>query len=349
MPTSCQMAYHHDNCINTKKAFMHNCQLCSDRCPHDALTQYREIDPKRCTECGVCMAVCPSDGMAYRRTDEFFEYIKRADSVVLSCPEAMPGDYEIPCLGMFDRDTWLLLMLLAKEKPVSIKTGICAECDDRKACQNSIDYFKQIHAEWPEHAPVSIKVSPYREEALATAADKKTALKETRREALFGWKQKSLDKIDEMFPNLTSSESWPIPKSRENLAAYLADHPEEKVPFTALVISQECTSCGVCASICPQQAITKRGDGEKEAVRMVLEPLKCVQCQRCQIICRPKAISFASKMLSGRLLNGKIILHDGNALYCERCGKQMFERREPMLCAACASADDNDSYFAHKQ
>ena len=351
MPETCQVLYHHDNCINTKKAFVQTCHLCSDYCPHEALSQYREIDPKKCTECGVCMAVCPTDGMADRQIDSFFEYVRNAEEVMLSCPEAMPGEYEIPCLGMFDRDTWILLMSLAKHKPVTVKTGVCAECADRNACQTSIGYFKQLHSEWPEHAVVQIKVDPYDEAAVNAVEQpqpKKNDLGADRRDAFLGWKKRSMDKIDSMFPTLTSSESWPVPKSRVNLVEYLADHPEEKVPYIALVISDECTSCGVCAAICPQGAITKRGDGKEEPMRMVLEPMKCVQCERCAIICRPKAITLENKSLSGRLLKGKIMLHEGKGLYCERCGTQLFERSEPMLCISCANTDASESYFSQQ-
>ncbi|MDP4160652.1 MAG: 4Fe-4S binding protein, partial [Bacillota bacterium] len=85
---NCQIVYNHDSCLNTKKAFVNLCRLCIESCPHQAISVYRELDAKRCTECGICMAVCPSDGFVYRSSDKLYEYIQDSEKLVLNCPQA---------------------------------------------------------------------------------------------------------------------------------------------------------------------------------------------------------------------------------------------------------------------
>lgn len=50
-------------------------------------------------------------------------------------------------------------------------------------------------------------------------------------------------------------------------------------------ISDKCTSCGNCASVCPQEAIAQG------ATQYVIDPDKCVDCGLCAGECPVEAIS----------------------------------------------------------
>lgn len=355
---ACQMVYHNGNCLNTKKTFVRSCRLCTDACPQQAISEFRRLNPDRCTECGVCMAVCPSDGFVDRMLDQFRDYLTEASEIVLNCPQAIAGGYEIPCLGMFDRDGWLLLLLQAEEKPVVIRTGDCGVCEDRQACAASVQTLKQIHAEWPEHGSVQIQVRPdqagtgedTREKGgESTAADKKKLA--TSRGKLRNWRKNSKNLIEKWLPSLTEEETYPLPKYREWLVEALADKADKKIPFRALTAGDSCTGCGVCVTTCPQEALQKQEDREparnedgvstqekSTAFRLILEPQKCVQCGRCVEICQSKALSLQTKSLSHRILTGKVLIHDGRPKYCVRCGSQVFDRNKDM-CWTCAASE----------
>lgn len=352
---ACQMVYHSGNCLNTKKPFARSCRLCIDSCPHQAISEYRQLEAEHCTECGACMAVCPSAGFLDRTMDKLHDYLLRTKEIVLNCPQAMPAGYDIPCLGILNRDGWQTLMLLAEEKPVTIVTGVCAKCEDRQACAASVQAFKQVHADWPEHAAVRIQVRPY-EEAGKPESQGANAASAAARDETAGWRQKGLDKIEEWLPNLAADETISIPLYRQWLLEVLEKTPETKIPFRALSVADSCTSCGVCATICPQSALHKREtmeqtpeDPAKEdkiaSLRLILEPQKCVQCGRCVEICRPQALSFSTKQLSHRLLTGKILLYEGSPRYCRRCGKRIFDSSE--LCLVCStSVPESSSFFS---
>jgi len=352
---TCQMVYHNGNCLNTKKPFARACKLCIEICPHQAILADRQLNTKLCTECGACMAVCPSDGFVDRTMNQLHDYLFEGNDIVLNCPQAIPRGFEIPCLGILNRDAWMLLILLAEEKSVTIMTGVCAQCEDRKACATSVQAFKQVHVDWPDHAAIHIQVRPDEEDA--EPATKESLKPAVTRNTLTGWKQKSRDKLEEWLPNLAAEDTYNVPKYRQWLIEALEKTKGGKIPFYALTVADLCTSCGVCAAICPQDALKKQQekntlqsveDPAKEekivSLRLILEPQKCVQCGRCVEICRPLALSLSLKPMSHRLLTGKILIHEGSPRYCSKCGKRIFDHND--LCLACSTVDpDRRSFF----
>jgi len=302
------------------------------------------------------MAVCPSDGFVDRTMGKLYDYLFEEKEIVLNCPQAISRGFEISCLGMLDRDGWMLLMLLAEEKSVTIMTGVCAECEDRQACVNSVQSFKEAHVDWPDHAAISIQVRPYVE---ADEPEKKGAVKsEVPRINLTGWKQKGREKIEEWLPSLVAEDTYTVPKFRQWLIEAVEKKTEGKIPFRALTVAESCTSCGVCVAICPQGALQKQEDRNPDptaedpaqeekivSLRLILEPQKCVQCGRCVEICRPLALSFNLKPMSHRFLTGKVLIHEGSPRYCIRCGKRIFDDTD--LCLACSTSDPSSpgSFF----
>jgi len=285
--------------------------------------------------------------------DKLHDYLVEGKEIVLNCPKAIPLGFEIPCLGILDRDSWMTLMLLAKGKSVTIITGVCVECEDRQACASSVQVFKQVHSDWPEHAPIHIQVRP--DEGITAETELVSSPKSlVRREAITDWRQRSREKIEEWLPSLAADETYAMPKSRQWFIEELGKTQEEKVPFRALSVADSCTSCGVCVAICPQGALQKREDmnpapedpGKEDKIlslRIILEPQKCVQCRRCVEICRSQAMSFSTKPLSYRFLTGKILIHEGSPRYCSQCGKRIFNNDE--LCLACSTSDPDGRGF----
>lgn len=329
-----QIIYRSKNCLNIKKPYPKECRACIQYCPHGAISENKSITIDKCTECGVCMSVCPSDGFMDNDMDNLGEYILNSEQIILNCPLAEPEGYEISCLGMLDKDAWTMLMILAGDKEVKILTGECGTCPDRAACAVSVGYFKEIHEAWPEHPRVEIEVVPSDDSKpsnpnvtkLRVTAKKRTSLREQGRK-----------KVKELFPDIMAEESYPIPKTREWIAEALSSKQELKIPFETIKVNDSCTGCGVCSKICPQNALqqTER-DGK---IILVYEPLKCVQCARCVDICGPEAMRMEYVSLAPKYITGKILLCETTTRYCDKCGKQIFHNLEPRLCMACAAKD----------
>lgn len=332
MLNTCQFVYHRSNCLNIKKPFAHPCRLCVDSCPHQAISEDHKINAKLCTECGICMAVCPSDGIIDRNLVKLYHYIRGAEQIQLNCPQAIPTGFEIPCLGIIDRDLWMALLLQAQEKKIEITTGDCANCPDKEACAQSVKAFTEVHKDWTDHSPVVIAVAPDDGKTKPLPLNQKVTTPVSTEKK--DWRDLGREKLEEMLPGMTSDESYPIPHNR----LFLVESWETKneiLPLPALNVGTSCTNCGVCAAICPQGALTKKE--EHDELTLIYEPLKCVRCQRCVSICRPKALTMETKRLSFRLFTGKIRLHQGKYRYCIKCGRQVFDNKEPALCVGCAS------------
>ena len=350
----CSIIFHAGNCLNVKMPYPKQCRDCLLNCPHDAISEKMEIDNKKCTECGACMSVCPSDGFVDKKIDDLRDYLFNSEEIVLNCPQAKSLGYEISCIGMLDKDAWIVLMLLAEQKKVSILTGDCGKCDDRQACVISVSKIKEIKNEWPDHPKINIQVMPDLDdrEKVPTVNDlgkvvdhckeygkgKGEEDKEfSRREAFLGLRKNGKEKVKSFLPSIVAEEIYPITKTRQWLSDVLKNSPDKKIPFKALKANDKCTNCGVCAKICPQKALSLvQKDGK---IRLIYEALKCVQCNRCVDICGPEALKFDVIPLSYKFFTGKILLRESVPRYCSKCGRQIFHNAEPRLCMACAAKD----------
>ncbi|WP_088189206.1 (4Fe-4S)-binding protein [Desulfosporosinus sp. FKA] len=315
-----RIVFNYNNCLNSKKASVNICRLCIDSCPHQAISLYFELEAKRCTECGICMTVCPSDGFVFRSFDKLYEYIQNSEEIILNCPQAVPAGHEIPCLGIIDRDLWMTLMIYAREKEVKIFTGACGDCPDKKACGTSVQIFNELHTAWKDHPHLWIKVAP----------------DEIHNEEM-SWRDVGRERFEAIFAKTNSDEMYLIPKTRKFLDETWKSRTSEvhALPLPVINVSENCSDCGECPTICPQGALTKREDAEQ--LSLIYEPIKCVRCQRCIDICSSKALSMEVKSITYRLLAGKILIHHGKRRFCSRCGKRVFDSLEPPLCIDCLS------------
>ncbi|WP_088187994.1 4Fe-4S binding protein [Desulfosporosinus sp. FKA] len=344
---TCDVIYLKDNCLNTKRPIANPCRICFDSCPHKAIEDSMQIKADHCTECGLCMSICPSDGFVNRMYDELLNYVTLNQSVSLNCPQAIRMDFEIPCLGIFDKDSWGSLLIMAREKPVSIYTGECGNCLDKQACKKSIQTLKEYYSEQLLNTSLKIRVSSDSGDDLNKAqppkdnSNKESGL--SRRQELTGWLNQNKRKLEDVLPSLINTKGYLIPKSRKRLIQLLQDRTDIKIPFKVPTISDCCTSCGICTLICPQNALQKMENGD--SIKIILEPYKCVQCNRCIDSCRPQAMKSEMKHLSYKYLTGKVLLHEGIPLNCSCCGKQIFENNDAHLCIACASNNTSADKF----
>lgn len=281
------------------------------------------------------MSVCPSDGIIDRNMDSLGNHLFKGDNIIINCPMAEPLGFEISCLGMLDRDAWFSLLLLGELKEVRIITGDCSKCPDVKACATSINVLKEILEANPKLVNMKIDIFPFSQE---TANNVNEVDKKAKSEALLNLRTKSREKFRSILTNLgQKNQSYKIPKSREWFAQSLALIPDRKIQYKALLADENCTGCGVCSKICPQQALEQTEKDGK--IRLIYEPYNCVQCARCVDICGTKALKLDYVNFSDKLLNGKILINETEARTCSKCGKPIFHKKEPQLCIPCAAKD----------
>ncbi|MDF7801182.1 4Fe-4S binding protein [Pontiellaceae bacterium B1224] len=57
--------------------------------------------------------------------------------------------------------------------------------------------------------------------------------------------------------------------------------------MAAQVNTEDCTGCGACVDVCPEEAIRIGGDG-----KAVVDPAKCTECGLCVDACPVEAIAI---------------------------------------------------------
>lgn len=332
--------FHYGNCLNHKKPFSRKCTLCIQNCPHGAINELREINLEKCTECGICTAICPSDGFVYRDMKSFYRYLFYSQEIILNCPLAEALGYEIPCLGMLDSDAWTTLLIQTNNMEIKILTGDCTNCYDKKAGLASKRILEEINQRWPKHPTIKIEDLPVK--GNSSESLNVNPLKISDSEKRVGLREQGREKLKMLFPAIAAEETYDIPTTRQWLKEALEQDFEKRVPYYGLVAGDDCTGCGICVKICPQNALTQI---PKDSTNLLIyEPLKCVQCSRCVETCGPKALRFDYLSFSYKFLTGRILLIESLVTYCKACGKQLFFRNENELCTVCASKPNASSW-----
>jgi len=118
------------------------CTLCADYCPVQAITwgESLQVDPDKCTGCGICAAVCPTGALeAQNPTNvELLTRIqglaKEGASTAFACPkylEARGGDanrfLQVNCLGRLDESVLVGAVSLGAQT-IWLLDGACQEC-----------------------------------------------------------------------------------------------------------------------------------------------------------------------------------------------------------------------------
>jgi len=301
-----QIVFHPENCLNLKKPFPRLCRECITSCPHQAISESKEVNRERCTECGVCMAVCPAEGFLDRDLYRLGQVIFADKPIILNCPMAEPLGYEIACLGMFNRDMWSVLLLQALKKEVRIITGECGKCEDRKACALSVGYLKELLEKPAVSSLLQAARFSFRIEVKPDSGQQQAAAGDGAGTGKRSWSLPGKERVNHLISYFKNEEDPDFPQARRLLIQALEASPGTTIPYQVLQVDECCEGCGVCAKICPQGALEQ---SEKEGKkRLIYEPGKCVHCQRCMEICGSNSLKMTYTDLSAEFLTGKVLL-----------------------------------------
>jgi ferredoxin len=118
------------------------CTLCTDYCPAQAITwgEALQVDPDKCTGCGICAAVCPTGALeAQAPTNvellvQIQELVKQRSAIAFACPRYLESRNEdsgrfipVNCLGRLDESILVGAVSLGAEA-VWLVEGACDGC-----------------------------------------------------------------------------------------------------------------------------------------------------------------------------------------------------------------------------
>ena len=298
-------------CLNSRQGKV-NCSACVDFCPGGAMIKPEkgQADWDKCLSCGLCTAVCPSGalGFADYRQRKALQMLHDERPVhILGCQMAAGEmDSKAWCLSSF---TWELIAALALVGRVELLRGDCENCPrkDKLPC----------HELAMEHVKLFLGEKRFEDKVLLHSAGETGKHEVTRRE-LFGKflpgarkKPKDPQEQAESFGEDGQALRLMLAKTMERLP-----NQEEKYGWEAPNFTEKCWACGICAKICPNDALKMK---EKDGVwRVVCSPVLCTGCGVCEAVCPDGGIDGLRE--AHMPANKRRIVHRTAAGVCPECG-----------------------------
>ena len=349
-----------DRCLRASGS---DCRACVGICAADALrlgprgsTEAPQPERSRCTDCGLCAAICPSGaitGVGAPPGALTREAGRQSSAMSVVCSlvsreglrdEENP-DFPVSCLAALHPETVVATALaLQPGATLTLARTTCSGCPGAQqarvasAIQESVDLLQRLDG--GGRAVIVATASP---DAPHTKRDLPERSISARRR---GWSRRELltggrsDGSMALAPAVTSA--------RAELLRCSADPSSVSVQLTHPVKAQGCTFCHACAAVCPTQALQigrPRADTEQAngtvPLQLAVDPGRCVGCGRCAEVCVDDLLTLGHGLgpasrdqhRVGRL----VVLAEGNRSTCERC-EQPLAPHEQGVCRRCDSS-----------
>jgi ferredoxin len=278
-----------------RNEYFHNdCHICIDLCPKDAIRLVRNkltVFDDKCVECAGCIGSCPTESFEI----ESFDPNEFAASYALNKTPTVSCKISTPCLGVFDVEHLLVMVLRSSENVVCDLTH-CATCNLNDNGRMA-DVIRR-HIDEANRFLMQIGVEKH-----INTIDVFEA--EAPRRALF---RKGLEKVKDTIGNesatlksMTASHHaivgmlMPLKRImlKNSLKDYVGNMTESTFSdpsslfFNKQINFDTCTNCGDCTQFCPTNALFASSD--KQGI--YFSQGKCIGCGICEDICKPNAIT----------------------------------------------------------
>ena len=328
-------ALNRGRCVNAKQGKT-RCEKCSQVCPAHLLDK-PEKDAVRwdaCLDCGLCAVVCPAGALGLsaprlkRALDLFGQNKPRR---ALGCEKLeSPLDYNAWCQGALP---WEMIAALALTSRVTLCRAQCEGCERAQALavfeatQARLRSFlgdglyeERVRLGEPGEAPPPVLT---RREAFGTLF---TGVRRTVSAAM---PEEGKLKNDGMLWRLLLVHRLEHMKEDPGVQGYGWLSPS---------FSSACWACGICARICPNQAISVV---EKEGNRyLVHEPCLCTGCGACAAVCPDQAITaIGERRLSA---GSRCLATRVESASCPHCGAALRPSEQGGLCLRCKAKGARD-------
>ena len=305
------------------------CAKCVEACPQKALrpgSKSIEIDPELCTDCGDCIAICPSGAITQRITSRqlIVDQLKNHKGAVLVICEQTSWDHSIkpdlavekhlpsgtePILvenaGMLSENDFAQAIMTSrravvvlalgedsKERPYARAAEFTEQITARLFARRLLYVFSDVKNFWariPEIAESSECEHLPKTSSVPEGLEKR----ETFRFILSKWLSAA---------NITTSHPLVIP------------HPS----FATITCDDtKCILCGACANQCKVDALCIVPTGDK----LIHTPIDCLNCGACVDVCPEKALSSDNGLHLDRSFLSRREIAQSSVLRCPECGR----------------------------
>lgn len=360
-----------DLCLNRRHKDA-GCRLCADACPAAAISlgsaasvgsaaslggaaaSPPSIDVDACVHCGICQAACPTGAFAVPEVDLAFPLTRARGqrSVAVACDKA--GGHEasgIPCLAAL---TWedMAVLALSGARPASLLDNVCDRCD--YIAHGAHERIRaQVVAANSFLSTLGVSGAEVLLTSEADGSGNAVADEAVSRRDLFAlWRRRGTSALADSLPERTWLDAPPppglprrLPASRQRLLSLLTRHgrPGDResgdaiplrptLPLASQRVGPTCDGCGLCASLCPTEALRMETGGETGS--LTVQPAACVDCGLCIRVCPQHAVERGTlPTLEPLLTAARETLWVTFQHTCPRCGKVHTDPEE--LCVPC--------------
>jgi ferredoxin len=371
-----------DHCLN-RGYRQAGCDRCVQACPVQAIELHAgapALETAACVDCGACLPACPTDVFSQRVSPEGLlvqaaEQAYRAERLAVACAvHPNPAQCQAPvqrvlrhsrCLASLDVDH-LLALTREGRRDVWLDDTSCTSCAIGQARRLILKTAEAANillsgSSRPGNVHlVSEQPDDLRRDGASLPVTQAIPRSLARREIFARFTRLGEEAWNEAFTDRPSATS--IPASRQRLLRQLqawspapeAALPVATIPFAAVQVNSDtCSACGLCARLCPTEALRldKLGahdDAESAATpadqaenqnawQLSFQPAVCIACGICALACPEQAVSYGDELLASALHGDETALADGHLTTCTSCGAALaaWPQEQRALCYAC--------------
>lgn len=248
------------------------CQKCVESCEYQAISfvnGYPEINHELCSECGKCITACPVQAVA-----GIYPFRTIQEKQLIITDKRVPSKKE-------------LLVLYGK----GIKTISCEDSSLLKLWKETIETansdLRQLGKE-----PFIISAQPVSQKEAGY----------TRRDLFTFWKKESKSVL-----KLAAPAKWRFNHDDFNVKKYYDDYL-----FTTISIDMmKCSLCTACQRICEEKVFHIHED------RFIISPASCTSCQLCADVCPDEAIKIID-CITEKSEDTILQIHQNSCIVCNK-------------------------------
>lgn len=276
------------------------CDACMLACPHYAvifgpLGESVQIDPERCTGCGLCVQSCPTGALEYDVVGPLQllrDLAEQDEGATLTCSQSGIEAPSLPCLAHVN--VALLSAAGAWQKPLELLHGNCETCtlggrEVPLRLEAKREQAQRLREATGQTAHITIRPATPDDTALRQQVSRRGAFRRLfrvgRRQLAHALVQQPLPFVDWNVPEERVPDEW-----RWRVTTLRpSPSPQTPVHWPAPRIDDTCIDCPVCANVCPTEAI-RREINSAGTMTLALQLGACTGCMACLRSCPPQAI-----------------------------------------------------------